>query len=103
MPRVLFHVTHHPRPEHRDDLLGAMTKVNAAAEGVPGLEAIGAFSDAAAGRVVAISLWSSPEAMQSGLQRLFAGVGEIPFDRWEERPSEALVLPETAVPSAAER
>ncbi len=102
MPRMLFHVTHHPHPEHRDDLLGAMTRIYEAAPGVPGLEAIGAFSDDEGGRVFAVSLWSSPEAMQAGMERLFAFVGELPFDEWERRPYEALVLPEVAVaPTAA--
>ncbi len=100
MPRVLFHVTHHPHPEHRDDLLGAMTRVKQAAPGVPGLEAIGAFSDDGTGRVIAISLWSSPEAMQAGMQQLFAGIRDVPFDQWERKPREALVLPEAPIPDA---
>jgi quinol monooxygenase YgiN len=101
MPRVMFQVVHHPHPEHVDDLLDAMRRIYDAAPGVPGLEAIGAFRDDEGGRVFAVSLWSSPEAMEAGMQQLFAWVGELPFDVWERQPYEALVLPEVAVAPAA--
>ncbi|SDC54917.1 hypothetical protein SAMN05660690_1859 [Geodermatophilus telluris] len=96
MPRVLFHAVHHPHPQHLDALLGAMRRLNEAAVGLEGLEEIGAFHDAEGGRVVAISVWSSPEALQAGSARLFAGVADLPLDRWERRPRELLTLPEVA-------
>ncbi len=63
MPRVLFQVVHHPHPEHVDDLLGAMGRIAEAAPGVAGLDEIGAFLDADTGRVLAITVWASREAM----------------------------------------
>jgi hypothetical protein len=96
VPRVLFHAVHHPHPEHLDDLLGAMRRLNELAAGIEGLEEIGAFHDAEGGRVVAVSVWSSPEALQAGSAVLFAGLGEVPFDEWETRPRELMTLPEVA-------
>ncbi|MEX5718001.1 hypothetical protein [Geodermatophilus maliterrae] len=96
MPRVLLHVVHHPHPEHLDDLLAAMRRLTAAAEGLDGLEEIGAFLDRDAMQVIAISVWSSAETLQAGSATLFAGLGDVPFDEWERRPSELLTLPEVA-------
>lgn len=101
MSRVLFHVTHFPHPEHRDDLLAAMGHVSAAAPGIHGLDEIGAFAEPDSDRVVAISVWSSVEAMQAGMGELFASIGDLPFDHWESRPHEALVMPEVAGPRVA--
>jgi quinol monooxygenase YgiN len=96
VPRVLFHAVHHPHPEHLDDLLAAMRRLTAAAQGLDGLEEIGAFLDRDGMRVVAISVWSSAEALQAGSGTLFAGLGDVPFDEWERRPRELLTLPEVA-------
>jgi hypothetical protein len=101
MSRVLFHAVHYPHPEHLGDLLGAMSRISEAAAGVEGLEEIGAFSDPDHGRVFAISVWSSPEAMQAGMGQLFASLGDVPFDQWERQPRELLTLPEAAGARAA--
>jgi len=98
MTRMLFHAIHHPHPEHLDDLLGAMGQISAAAPQVAGLEEIGAFVDADGPRVIAISVWSSPEALQAGMAQLFASLGDVPFDVWERRPRELLTLPEGTAP-----
>ncbi len=95
--RVLAQATHVPRPEHRDDLLDAMRRMNAAADGLDGLDAIGAFEDVETGRLVAISLWQSADAMQVGLQALGAVVASVPFSEWESEPPTFVVLPEVAV------
>lgn len=97
MPRVLLHATHYPRPDHVEDLLAAMADLGAAADGLDGLEEIGAFRDEDGDRIVAISLWSSPEALQAGTPTLLGAVAHVPFDEWERRPRELVVLPE-AVP-----
>lgn len=100
MPRVLFHATHYPHPEHLDDLLAAMSRITAAAPGVPGLEEIGAFTDTDHGRVLAISIWSSPQVLQAGMTQLFASLGDVPFDEWERQPRELLTLPEATLPTS---
>lgn len=101
MPRVLFHAVHYPHPEHTDDLLAAMGRVATAARGLEGLEAIGAFHDAEGGSIVAVSVWSSPEALAAGAATLFASTADVPFDAWERRPRELATLPEAAVPPVA--
>ena len=101
MSRVLFHAVHYPKPEHVDDVLGAMSGIAEAAGNVAGLESIGAFSDAETGRIVAVSIWSSPEAFQAGTQVLFASLADVPFDAWERQPRELLVLPEVVLPPRA--
>ena len=94
MGRVLFHAVHHPHPQHVDDLLGAMRRISEAAPEVDGLEEIGAFHDAEGGRVIALSVWTSADALRAGMERLFASIGDVPFDEWERRPRELLTLPE---------
>ena len=73
-----------------------MDRLRAAAAGLDGLEEIGAFEDADAGRIVAIWVWGSPAAMQAGMGELFASVGELPLDRWETRPFESATLTQVA-------
>jgi hypothetical protein len=94
--RVLVQVTHHPRPEHRGDLLAAMRRITAASASVPGLEEVGAFAGETGDGVVAISVWSSAEAMQAGMGALLAAVGDVDMDPWERLPAEMLVMPQVA-------
>jgi hypothetical protein len=90
----LVHAIHYPKPEHVDDLLRAMGQLSALTGDISGLEAIGAFTDEATGRIFAISLWSSAEALQAGSAQLFASLANVPFDVWERQPRELLTLPE---------
>ena len=94
MSRVLFHAVHYPHPEHVDDLLDSMRGIMAAAPGLDGLESIGAYADEAGDRIVAVSVWASPEALQAATAGLFASIADLPFDVWERKPRELLVLPE---------
>ncbi|GAA3810371.1 hypothetical protein [Cellulomonas soli] len=96
MTRILMHAVHQPRPEHVDDLLAAMSAINTAADGLDGLEHIGAFQDPATGKIVAISLWGSMEALQAGAPTLLAGADGLPFDRWEDGEPELSMLSEVA-------
>jgi antibiotic biosynthesis monooxygenase len=79
---------HTPKPEHADDLLDAMTRLRAAADGLPGLVAMGGWRDLASGRVFAMSLWESEEAGQASWASLGPLVADVPFEEWEERPPE---------------
>jgi quinol monooxygenase YgiN len=101
MSRVLFHVVHYPHPEHLDDLLGSMRAIMEAAPAVEGLESIGAYADEAGGRIFAISVWASPEALEAARATLFASVADLPFDVWERQPRERLMLPEVELPAPA--
>jgi quinol monooxygenase YgiN len=94
--RVLFQVVHFPKPEHRDDMIAAMDVIRETSAHIEGLDEIGAFSEPDGSRIVAISVWASPEAMQAGMGELFASVGDLPLDRWETRPYESATLTQVA-------
>jgi quinol monooxygenase YgiN len=94
--RVLFQVVHFPKPEHRDDMIAAMDVIRSTSRHIEGLDEIGAFSEPDGSRIVAISVWASPEAMQAGMGELFASVGDLPLDRWETRPYESATLTQVA-------
>jgi hypothetical protein len=94
--RVLFQVVHFPKPEHRDDMIAAMDVIRQKSALIDGLDEIGAFSEPDGSRIVAISVWASPEAMQAGMGELFASVGDLPLDRWETRPYESATLGQVA-------
>ncbi|WP_433782228.1 hypothetical protein ACQPX6_20260 [Actinomycetospora sp. CA-101289] len=94
--RVLFQVVHFPKPEHRDDMLAAMGVIRETSAHIVGLDEIGAFEEPDGSRIVAISVWASPEAMQAGMGELFASIGELPFDVWEYRPAESATLAQVA-------
>ena len=55
-----------------------------------------AFEEADGSRIVAISVWASPEAMAAGAQELFASVADLPLDQWETRPYESATLTQVA-------
>ena len=96
MSRVLFQVVHFPKPEHRDDMLAAMDVIREKSAHIDGLDEIGAFEEPDGSRIVALSIWASPEAMQAGMGELFASVGELPLDQWETRPYESATLTQVA-------
>lgn len=96
MARVLFQVVHFPKPEHREDVLKAMSVIRETSAHIEGLDEIGAFEEADGSRIVAISVWASPEAMEAGAQELFASVADLPLDQWETRPYEAATLTQVA-------
>ena len=96
MPRVMAQAVHYPKPDHREDMLAAMTRLKAAAEGLDGLDEIGGFEDAEGARIVAISVWASPEALQAGMPVLGAAIADVPFDEWERQPGTMTFLPQVA-------
>ncbi len=103
MSRVLAHATHYPHPSHTDDLLGAMGRLSGLAGEVPGLDEIGAFVDGDGGRVIAISVWASPEAMQAGMAQLLGALGEVPFDVWSGSPARWSCCPRPRSPRERRR
>ena len=94
--RFLAQAVHYPKPEHRADLIAAMAAMRAASAGVPGLEEIGGFEDADGGRIIAISVWSSLEAMQSGMATLGAAIADVPFGEWERQDHSLQAFPQVA-------
>jgi hypothetical protein len=85
-------VIHYPLPEHRADLLDSMRRVDAAAEGKPGLVTIRAWSEIEGGRLVGIAVWQSMEAFQAAAPSVFAVVADVPFAEWCAAPSEQMML-----------
>lgn len=83
---------HHPKPEHVDDVLASMHRVDRAAAGAPGLIAIGAWRDQGSDRLVGLARWESEEAFQAAAPRIFAVVADDPFDEWCEQPPESFRL-----------
>ncbi len=91
LAEIMVTVRHHPRPEHRQDLLDAMRRIHAASSQVPGLLLEAAF-DEEQGSVLAVSVWSSVEAVQPGMQQLLGSAGELDLDAWEVAPPEMTML-----------
>jgi heme-degrading monooxygenase HmoA len=83
---------HHPKPEHTDDLLASMRRVDEAAQGAPGLIQIGAWRDQRSDRLVGLALWESAEAFHASVERIFQAVADDPFDQWLEQPPDVFHL-----------
>ena len=83
---------HHPKPEHADDLLASMHRVDQAAQGAPGLIQIGAWRDQRSDRLVGLALWESAEAFEASAERIFQAVADDPLDQWLQQPPDVLHL-----------
>ena len=83
---------HYPKPEHAEDLLASMKRVDAAAAGTPGLVRMNAWHDANSDRLVGISSWESREAWAAEAPRIFEAVANDPFDEWWTRPPDTFHL-----------
>ena len=96
----LFLAIHYPRPEHVDDLVGAMAVLGEALACTPGVLSVSTWRDET--RVVAMSVWESSAALVAAQPAMAAAIANVPFDVWEERPRERYLLDELAIPRAAE-
>jgi heme-degrading monooxygenase HmoA len=83
---------HHPKPEHADDLLASMHRVDQAAQGSPGLVQIGAWRDERSDRLIGLAVWESAEAFQASVERIFDVVADDPFDQWLLQPPDVFHL-----------
>jgi len=83
---------HSPKPEHRDDVLASMHRVDAAAQGAEGLIQIGPWQEIEGGRLVGLAIWESREHFVAAAPAIFAAVGNDPFDVWEDAPIESFLL-----------
>lgn len=82
---------HHPKPEHKQDLLDATQRIADAARKISGLVDTGAWIDDATGRIIMMSLWESEEAAMTARATLGPLVKDLPFSQWEKQPPEQLV------------
>jgi quinol monooxygenase YgiN len=83
---------HHPKPEHAEELLASMHRVDKAAQGAPGLVQIGAWRDQRSDRVVGLAIWESAEAFEASAGRIFQVVADEPLDEWLLRSPDVLYL-----------
>ena len=86
--RYLSLAMHYPKPEHVEDLLGAMKRLGAALHTLPGLLEATAWQDHASGRIVAISTWESEQAFLHARPVIGEVIKDVPFDEWEAQPRE---------------
>ena len=92
--RYLSVAMHYPKPEHVDDLLGAMKRLGEALHTVPGLLDASAWKDSVSGRIVAISTWESRQAFLIARSVIGEAIKDVPFDEWEAKPRELINLDE---------
>jgi heme-degrading monooxygenase HmoA len=83
---------HYPKPEHSDDLLASMRRVDAAAAGAPGLIQMGAWRDARSDRLVGLAIWESREAFLESVEKIFEAVADDPIIDWSTRPPDSFHL-----------
>jgi hypothetical protein len=85
---VFAHIAiHHPKPEHSEDMLASMKRVDAAAQGAEGLVQIGAWRDERTGRLIGLALWQSKEAFEAAAPGIFAAVADDPFRHLVRAPA----------------
>jgi hypothetical protein len=95
--RQLFLAIHHPKPEHVDDLLGAMSRFGSVLTSTQGVVHASAWR--ADGQIVAISIWESHDDLVAARPAMATAIADVPFAEWEARPRELLTLDE--VPTAS--
>ena len=83
---------HYPRPEHAEDLLASMHRVDKAAQGAPGLIQIGAWRDQRSDRLIGLAIWESAEAFEASAGQIFQVVADDPFDEWLQRSPDVFYL-----------
>jgi hypothetical protein len=92
--RLLFMAIHNPKPEHIDDLVGAMTRFGGVLASTDGVLHASAWR--ADEQIVAISIWDSRDRFVAAGPALAAAIADVPFAAWEARPRELLMLEEVA-------
>jgi hypothetical protein len=69
-----------------------MGRVDAAAQGKPGLIRIHAWQEVSGNRLVGIAVWASMEAFLAARDDIFAAVADDPFDVWFASPPDVMIL-----------
>jgi hypothetical protein len=87
----IFMVIHHPKPEHRDDLIRGMVERAELLATTPGFVEAGPWEMQDDQRIVGIARWESKEAFLASVSPGF-GVPTDDVHEWETRPRELLHL-----------
>jgi hypothetical protein len=83
---------HYPKPEHAEDMLGSMLRVDAAAQGAAGLRQIGAWRDSKSDRLIGLAIWESREAWEAAADDIFAVIADDPILEWSTRAPDSFHL-----------
>jgi len=96
----LFLTIHHPKPEHRDEVLLSMERVGEVMRGAPGLLQIGPWKEQEGNRLFGIAIWESREAFDRALEQFSsaARAGASGHD-WNEGPTEEIFAEQAAWPT----
>ena len=82
---------HYQKPEHKEDILGAIKKVADVARALSGLIDTGAWFDKEGDRIIMMSLWESEELALKASQTLRPLIMQSPWTEWERKPSESFL------------
>lgn len=81
---------HHVAPQHAEEFLAYMRRVQRAVDGAPGLIEIASYREDD-GRLVAIATWASLESFHAALPRI-RGLSHERRPEWTVRDDDVLVL-----------
>jgi Antibiotic biosynthesis monooxygenase len=87
----IFLVVHHPKPEHRDELIQAMVERAELMAETPGFVEAAPWQVVDDQRIVGIASWESQEAFLAAVPPGF-GVPTRDVHEWETRPREIFHL-----------
>jgi len=84
---------HYPEPEHIEDFLAFMAKVETVAHGSPGMLRFGSWREDGGKRLVGLSMWESKEAFEVSLPQI-TSLQEERSAEWSDRSDDVLFLAE---------
>jgi hypothetical protein len=91
----IYMTIHHPKAEHRDEVIDSMIERAELMARTPGFIAAGPWVVAGDDRIVGISRWESKEAFAAAVPPGF-GVQTNDVHEWETRPREVFHLEEAS-------
>jgi quinol monooxygenase YgiN len=84
---------HYPKPEHIEDFLAFMAKVETVAHDSPGMLRFGSWREDGGKRLVGLSMWESKGAFEVSLPQI-TSLHEERSAEWSDRPDDVLFLAE---------
>jgi heme-degrading monooxygenase HmoA len=84
---------YYPKPEHIEDFLTFMAKVETVAHGSPVMLRFGSWREDSGKRLVGLSMWESKEALEAFLSQI-TSLHEERSAEWSDRADDVLFLAE---------
>jgi heme-degrading monooxygenase HmoA len=84
---------HYPKPEHIENFLAFMAKVETVAHDSPGMLRFGSWREDGGKRLVGLSMWESKGAFEASLPQI-TSLHEERSAEWSDRPDDVLFLAE---------